>query len=83
MTIDGGRGSRSAQAALGGRRTFTLTASEARFAALLVDGRSIAEICDHLANRTSTARTHLRHLFQKTDTRRQAELVSALLRGGD
>lgn len=57
-----------------------LTAAEARFATLLVDGHSIAEICGQLEIRVSTARTHLRHLFQKTGTRRQAELVSALLR---
>lgn len=29
-----------------------------------------------------TARTHLRGLFEKTQTRRQAELVSILLRTG-
>ncbi|MBC7924736.1 MAG: hypothetical protein H7039_03690 [Bryobacteraceae bacterium] len=57
-----------------------LTRTEAHFAELLVSGRSIQEICSSLSIRTTTARTHLRHLFEKTGTRRQPELVAALLR---
>ncbi|HYZ86686.1 MAG TPA: helix-turn-helix transcriptional regulator [Bryobacteraceae bacterium] len=58
----------------------SLTKTEARVAELLVAGHSVSEICDELSIRTTTARTHLRHLFEKTDTRRQSELVAALLR---
>jgi DNA-binding CsgD family transcriptional regulator len=56
-----------------------LTKAEATFAGLLTSGLSVGQICGRLRIRESTARTHLRHLYQKTDTRRQAELVSRLL----
>jgi DNA-binding CsgD family transcriptional regulator len=57
-----------------------LTPAESAFAKRLAAGHSIDEICEALGIRHTTARTHLRHLFQKTHTRRQAELVSWLLR---
>ncbi|MBC8166454.1 MAG: helix-turn-helix transcriptional regulator [Bryobacteraceae bacterium] len=63
------------------RKTFALTATEASFAALLATGHSTAQICVQLRIRISTARTHLRHLFQKTGTQRQPELVARLLKG--
>lgn len=59
----------------------TFTAAESAVAARLIAGQSIAEICAALRIRESTVRTHLQHLFQKTQTRRQAELVAWLLRG--
>lgn len=57
-----------------------LTATEALVASRLAAGRSVADICRELRIRETTARTHLRHLFQKTQTCRQAELVAWLLR---
>ena len=59
---------------------FGLTASEARIASLLVQGRDLNEICGKLSIRRTTARTHLRHLFEKLGVRRQGELISLLLR---
>jgi len=56
-----------------------LTRTEAPFASFLASGLSVSQICARMRIRESTARTHLRHLYQKTDTRRQAELVSRLL----
>jgi DNA-binding CsgD family transcriptional regulator len=57
-----------------------LTATEAIVASRLAAGCSVPEICRELRIRETTVRTHLRHLFQKTQTRRQAELVAWLLR---
>jgi DNA-binding CsgD family transcriptional regulator len=62
------------------KRLFGLTASEARIASLLVQGRDLNEICGKLSIRRTTARTHLRHLFEKLGVRRQGELISLLLR---
>jgi DNA-binding CsgD family transcriptional regulator len=57
-----------------------LTPTEADIARRLTAGHTLAEICEALDIRESTIRTHVRHLFQKTQTRRQAELVAYLLR---
>jgi DNA-binding CsgD family transcriptional regulator len=57
-----------------------LTRAEATVVSLLAAGCSIKEICSRLQIRLSTVRTHLRHLYEKTNTSRQAELVSYVLR---
>lgn len=57
---------------------FRLTDSEARVAVLLAAGLDIATISDELCVARSTVRTHLRHLFEKTRTSRQAELALTL-----
>lgn len=62
------------------KRLFGLTATEARIAGLLVQGRDLNEVCGELSIRRTTARTHLRHLFEKLGVRRQGELISLLLR---
>jgi DNA-binding CsgD family transcriptional regulator len=59
--------------------TLGLTRAEAHFASLLASGLPVQQICAQLQIRVSTARTHLRHLYQKTNTGRQAELVAHLL----
>jgi DNA-binding CsgD family transcriptional regulator len=59
---------------------FNLTPAEARLAAILVDGKDLNEVCDILSIRRNTGRAHLRSLFDKVGVRRQAELVSVLLR---
>ena len=54
---------------------FDLTAAEARVLALLVAGKTLSEAAGELGVRTSTAKTHLLRLFEKTDTHRQSDLV--------
>jgi DNA-binding CsgD family transcriptional regulator len=58
--------------------TLGLTRQEARLAALLAGGRSIAEAAAEIGITVGNARTHLKRIFNKTDTHRQAELVRVL-----
>lgn len=62
------------------RRLYGLTSTESRVAALLAKGNSVTEIAEHLGNTAYTIRTHLRHIFDKTGTARQVDLVHLLLR---
>jgi DNA-binding CsgD family transcriptional regulator len=57
---------------------YGLTPAETAFAAEIVKGDGIQACADRLGISRSTARTHLLHIFRKTDTRRQAELVRIL-----
>jgi DNA-binding CsgD family transcriptional regulator len=61
------------------RRAFGLSAAETRVAAALLDGESVERLADRLCISRNTARTHLRHLFAKTATARQADLIRVLL----
>lgn len=61
------------------RSKFGLTAREAMFAAEILAGDGIQAAADRLKITRSTARTHLAHIFDKTGTRRQAELVRLLM----
>jgi DNA-binding CsgD family transcriptional regulator len=61
------------------QRAFGLSAAETRVATLLLDGESVDRLSDRLCISRNTARTHLRRLFQKTDTARQADLIRVLL----
>jgi DNA-binding CsgD family transcriptional regulator len=63
------------------KRLYGLTAREAAVAALLLQGVDLREAAGQLRVSMHTARTHLRVIFEKTDTHRQAELVHLLLRG--
>lgn len=63
------------------RRLYGLTKTEAEVAIRTVDGKGVVPIADELAMSLATVRTHLQHVFDKTDTHRQAELVRLLLRG--
>lgn len=58
---------------------FSLTPAETQVASLLVDGRTKQQMCVQLQVSASTMAFHLRNLFSKTGTRRQAELVAVLL----
>lgn len=58
---------------------FGLTAAEAGFAVEILKGDGIQAAADRLAITRSTARTHLSHVFEKTGTHRQSELVRLLL----
>jgi DNA-binding CsgD family transcriptional regulator len=63
------------------RRLYGLTTREAEVAALLMQGIDLHEAAGQLGVGMNTARTHLRLIFEKTDTHRQSELVHLLLRG--
>lgn len=66
---------------------FGLTPAEARVAAEVGKGHHPRDIADALQIHPSTVRTHLHHVFAKTATRRQSELMRlmaqlAIIRGG-
>lgn len=54
---------------------FGFTPAEAAVASLLLTGQSIKDIAEEQMVSLHTARMHLRHLFVKTGTKRQAELI--------
>jgi DNA-binding CsgD family transcriptional regulator/PAS domain-containing protein len=58
---------------------FGLTPAEARLAALLANGEELRTAAAKLSITYGTARVRLANLFEKTDTRRQGELVRLLL----
>jgi DNA-binding CsgD family transcriptional regulator/PAS domain-containing protein len=60
-------------------RLYSLTPAEARLAAILVQGKSVAMAAAELHVTQNTARTHLKHIFEKTGAKRQSELVQLLL----
>ncbi|MBK7934608.1 MAG: helix-turn-helix transcriptional regulator [Acidobacteria bacterium] len=60
-------------------RIYGLTDAEARIAGLLTNGLSLGQICDELGIKQNTVRTHLKHIFSKTETNRQAELIKLIL----
>ncbi|MFD4468491.1 helix-turn-helix transcriptional regulator [Rhodococcus sp. NPDC058505] len=57
---------------------FQLTPSEARVASLLAGGYTLRGIAAGLHVSSTTVRTHLQHVFTKTGTARQSELVRIL-----
>lgn len=59
---------------------FALSPAELRVAEVLVDGHSPAAAARLLSLSEGTVRTHLRAIFRKTGTHRQAELVRLLTR---
>lgn len=61
-------------------RLFGLTAAEARLAALLADGMSLAEAAAALAISEGSARTYSKRIFAKIGVSRQAELVRLVLK---
>ena len=60
-------------------RRFQLTPTEVQVASLLTDGLSKQEMCERMKVSTTTMAFHLRNLFSKTATKRQAELVALLM----
>jgi DNA-binding CsgD family transcriptional regulator len=56
------------------------TTAEAQLAQWMMQGLSLAQAAERGGVTINTMRTHLRSLFDKTQTRRQAELVRLLLR---
>lgn len=61
------------------RRLYGMTNAEATVAIRLLEGDGIKPIADSLCLSTGTVKTHLQHIFDKTGTHRQAELVRLLL----
>ena len=57
---------------------FALTDREAAVTCLLAEGAALAEVARHLGMQVGTVRVHLRNIFAKTGTNRQAELVALL-----
>jgi DNA-binding CsgD family transcriptional regulator len=64
------------------RRLHKLTATEAEVALRISRGLSVMQIADEMSVSYQTVRTHLQHIFDKTDTHRQGELVRLLLADG-
>jgi DNA-binding CsgD family transcriptional regulator len=62
------------------RRIFGLTASESEIAVAFANGEDIESIAKARGVSPGTLRVQLRSIFDKTNTRRQAELVGLLLR---
>jgi DNA-binding CsgD family transcriptional regulator len=60
-------------------KLYGLTPAETRLLALLARGLSLDEAAEALGVAMATARTHLARIFDKTGTRRQAELVRLVL----
>ncbi len=58
---------------------YLLTPAEARLADLLADGLDLKECSETLNISVHTARTHLKRIFDKTDTHRQSSLVRLIL----
>jgi DNA-binding CsgD family transcriptional regulator len=56
-------------------RLYRLTPSELRVLLTLFDTNGVPDIADVLGISETTAKTHLRRLFEKTGTKRQADLV--------
>jgi DNA-binding CsgD family transcriptional regulator/PAS domain-containing protein len=59
-------------------RRFGLTRAEIRFVVEITKGDGLQATADRLRISLPTARTHLRHIFEKTGTQRQAELVALM-----
>ena len=62
------------------KNRFGLTSAEARLVLRLVSGDSLRAAAKALGVQYETVRTHLKSIFQKTGTRRQAELVIVVVR---
>ncbi len=61
------------------RNIFGLTKAEADVAVRILDGEGLKPICEGMNLSLTTVKTHLQHVFDKTHTHRQAELVRLLL----
>ena len=61
------------------RRLFGLSRAEANVASLLMQGKEVKQVSEELHVSLATTRTHLRSIFDKTGTRRQAELIHLVL----
>ena len=60
---------------------FGLTPAECQIAVLLAHGNRLEEIATHLRVSQTTIAYHMRNLYQKTGTNRQADLIALVLTG--
>lgn len=60
-------------------KAFNLSPVETQLACHLAAGRSIVDAAGEMRIKEQTARSYLKHIFVKTDTRRQGELVHLML----
>lgn len=60
--------------------TYQLSKAELRVASLVADGLQVDHIAEMLQLSTNTVRAHLKAIFKKTNTSKQAELMKLLLR---
>lgn len=60
------------------RELYDFTTAEARLAGELMNGCTVDEAAEKLRIKPNTARSHLKRIFVKTDTKRQGELVRLL-----
>lgn len=63
------------------RCLYGFTPAESRVAVKLMQGESVEEAAGELDVSLNTARTHVKRLFEKTDTHRHRELLRVLLSG--
>lgn len=61
--------------------SFDLTPAEIRVATAMLQGKTRVQIAAKLGIASTTVAFHIRNIFQKTGTNRQAELVALLLKG--
>jgi DNA-binding CsgD family transcriptional regulator len=61
-------------------RRFDLTRAEVRVLTAMMEFSGVAEVASSLKLSPATVRTHLRHIFEKTGARRQADLVKLMTR---
>jgi len=78
LIVDGDAAARPDPALLS--ELFSLTPTEARITARLAQGQSVEEIASETSTSIETVRTHVRRVLSKTETGRQAELISLVLR---
>lgn len=57
---------------------FGLSKAEAQITALLADGLELQQIADRRGVAVGTIRVQMKHIFQKTNVRRQAELIKVV-----
>jgi DNA-binding CsgD family transcriptional regulator len=62
-------------------RLYGLTPAEGRLASLLLAGRTLAEAAEMVMVTVLTARTVLKRILAKTDTRSQSHLIRLMLTG--
>lgn len=60
---------------------FGFTPAESRVAALLMQGKTVVDVAIALDITENTTRNHLKHMYSKTMTRKQGQLVHTLLSG--
>jgi len=60
-------------------RLYNLTPSETKVALQLIDGKRLDQIAEDLEVAQTTVVFHLKNLFRKTETNRQADLIRVLL----